>query len=59
MRFSALYRNGYSNYQGDFRSEEDFDEWMDKHPEVAWAHLVEVKTGRHVKSIHHPQCGDA
>ena len=54
MKFSALYRVGHSNFQGDFCSESEFDEWFDCNGGVVWAHLVEVQTGLHVKSIHRP-----
>lgn len=58
MRFTALYRDGRSNYQSDFRSEADFDEWMKCNPKVRWAHLVEISTGRFIKSVFHPEPRD-
>lgn len=54
MKFSVLYRAGHSNYQSDFRSEAEFDEWIRQREDVVWAHLVEVSTGRYVKSLHKP-----
>lgn len=54
MKFSALYRSGLSNHQGDFDSEAQFDEWLRKRDDVVWAHLVEVISGRYVKSVQLP-----
>ena len=54
MKFSALYREGRSNFQSDFSSEAEFDEWFDKRTAIVWAHLIDVITGRHIKSMHRP-----
>ena len=59
MKFTAIYRKGHSNYQGDFDSEAEFDAWFAKDVHIPWAHLVRVVNGSYIKSVHKPICKSA
>jgi len=49
MRYTSISRRGVGNYQSDFESVKNFNDWCNK-SQPTWAHLFDVKTDECVAS---------